>query len=370
MSVIGEVDFMAVCIRYGILSVILLIFSIKAVQAESDAQQDLLFFLNAGPVYHQITSEDGIEENDFTFGAGILYSYLETDLRFLAEYFISTEESELERLQMGWQVDDDVIGWLGRFHSPSLYWNSVYHHGRYLQTSISRPLAEKFEDEGGVFPTHVSGFMFEGGYKLQGMSAIQSTLSFGLTSVIDDHGLVPFDLLDANNKSKNAVDVRIAYLTDQLGENQFGLTMSWASLVVGDNDVAVQQGLQRVDQSKVGAYVDWSMQEWRILSNLTYINNQMINQLQNKTDSFSTAYFQAEYKVDHDWIFFGRVEDTYSADNSDYLQLFPSAIVEREMLGLRFDFYKNHALTVEFSNIKLQSGDFGQAWLQWSAVFP
>ena len=66
----------------------------------------------------------------------------------------------------------------------------------------------------------------------------------------------------------------------------------------------------------------------------------------------------------------GRVEDTADVDNSEYFKLFPNAVTERQMLGLRFDFYKNHALTVEFSKVKTQSADFDQAWLQWSAVLP
>lgn len=80
---------------------------------------------------------------------------------------------------------------------------------------------------------------------------------------------------------------------------------------------------------------------------------------------------QAESEGQHqEWKLFGRVEDTSNKNNSEYIKLFPGAVIQREMLGLRFDFYKNHALTLELSNIETQPEDFSQAWLQWSAVLP
>ena len=34
----------------------------------------------------------------------------------------------------------------GRFHTALGYWNETYHHGTYLHTSITRPVAVRFED--------------------------------------------------------------------------------------------------------------------------------------------------------------------------------------------------------------------------------
>ncbi|NOQ87630.1 MAG: hypothetical protein GQ550_01795 [Gammaproteobacteria bacterium] len=353
-----------------ILFIVALMVPLNAVQAESEGEHELLFFLSGGPIYNHIHSEDGVQENDFILEADVIYGYQNGDFRFLAEYILSTEESELERFQLGWQADEETMGWAGRFHSPTRYWNSVYHHGRYLQTSITRPLVENFEDEGGILPAHVSGLMLETMHNLQGADGFQATISFGATSVIGDLELIPFDLLDASSKHRTAVDIRLAYLPDQLGENQFGLLLNWSNLVVDGSRIAEQQGLQRVEQGVIGVYADWRRQDWRILANLTYVDNQMIKQVQDQTDTFIAAYFQAEYEVNQEWIVFGRVEGTHGAENSEYLELFPSAIIERQMLGLRFDFYRKHALTLEVSNVGTQSVDLDQAWLQWSAVFP
>ena len=356
--------------RYWIMFVVVLMAPFNVLQAESEGRQDLLFFLSGGPVYHQVTSEEGIQENDFIVDADILYSYLKGDFRFLAEYILSTDEAELERFQFGWQVEEESVAWLGRFHSPARYWNTAYHHGQYLQTSITRPLSEKFEDEGGILPAHITGLLFETMHKGPGVDGFQATISLGATSVIGEHELLPFDLLDASSNHRAAVDLRIAYFPDQLGENQLGLILNWSSLVVDGSSIAEQQGLQRVEQGIVGVYVDWHRQDWRILSSLTYVANQMKKQVQDQTDTFTMAYFQAEYELDQEWKIFGRVEGTDGVDNSEYLELFPSAVIEREMLGLRLDFYRNNALTLELSNVELQAIHFEQAWLQWSAVFP
>jgi len=361
---------MTIHTRYLIILVVSLIPPFHPALAESEGQQELLLFLSGGPTYHQITSEDGIQENDFILVADILYSYQKGDFRFLTEYILSTEESELERFQLGWQADEDIMAWAGRFHSPARYWNSAYHRGQYLQTSITRPLIEKFEDEGGILPTHVTGLMLETMFKLQGTDGFQAIFSLGATSVIGDHELIPFDLLDASSEHRAAVDLRLAYLPDPLGENQFGLLLNWSNLVVDGSQIAEQQELERVEQGIIGSYLDWRKQAWRILANLTYVTNQMKKQNQEQTDNFFAAYFQAEYELNQEWIFFGRVEDTSNKNNSEYIKLFPCAVIQGEMLGLRFDFYKNHALTIELSNIETQSEDFSQAWLQWSAVLP
>ena len=56
-------------------------------------------------------------------------------IKLFGEYLVSDHEGDLERLQLGWQLSDDTILWIGRFHQPSSVWNHDHHHGQYLQTS-------------------------------------------------------------------------------------------------------------------------------------------------------------------------------------------------------------------------------------------
>lgn len=48
----------------------------------------------------------------------------------------------------------------GRYHTPILYWNTAYHHGLWLQTTISRP--EMIQFGGRLIPVHFDGLLAEG----------------------------------------------------------------------------------------------------------------------------------------------------------------------------------------------------------------
>jgi hypothetical protein len=64
---------------------------------------------------------------------------------------------DMERLQLGYTVDDALTVWAGRFHTPFGLWNTSFHHGANLQTSIYRPRFIDFEDKGGFIPAHSVG---------------------------------------------------------------------------------------------------------------------------------------------------------------------------------------------------------------------
>ena len=63
-------------------------------------------------------------------------------LRLFGEYLVSSVEHDLERFQIGYELVPDTLIWAGRFHQPASAWNVEHHHGRYLQTSITRPAVE------------------------------------------------------------------------------------------------------------------------------------------------------------------------------------------------------------------------------------
>src|SRR5262249_2176741 len=71
-------------------------------------------------------------------------------------------ETDLERAQIGYVFSDAATVWAGRFHSPWGYWNTAYHHGAQIQTSITRPQFLEFEDHGGIIPAHTVGLWATG----------------------------------------------------------------------------------------------------------------------------------------------------------------------------------------------------------------
>ena len=109
------------------------------------------------------------------FSVGTLDLYLTPQfgdrVKALAEIAFEFERdgkgsADLERLQLGYTASDAVTVWLGRFHTPFGLWNTAYHHGANLQTSIYRPRFVEFEDKGGIIPAHSVGVWGSGKTRL------------------------------------------------------------------------------------------------------------------------------------------------------------------------------------------------------------
>jgi len=67
---------------------------------------------------------------------------------------------EVERSIIQFQQNDYFKASFGRYHTPINYWNETFHHGAWLQTTISRPEMAQF---GGSFlPIHFVGALVEG----------------------------------------------------------------------------------------------------------------------------------------------------------------------------------------------------------------
>ena len=78
----------------------------------------------------------------------------------LAEMAVEIQEGavniDLERMFVGWHSERIQID-AGRTHAELGYWNNAFHHGRWLQMTVERPRAVRFEDEGGILPIHWVG---------------------------------------------------------------------------------------------------------------------------------------------------------------------------------------------------------------------
>jgi len=67
---------------------------------------------------------------------------------------------EVERLIVRYDINDYAKFSFGRYHTPINYWNTAFHHGQWLQTTISRPEMIQF---GTSFqPVHFVGALVEG----------------------------------------------------------------------------------------------------------------------------------------------------------------------------------------------------------------
>jgi len=339
-------------------------------QAGDKTQHEFLLFPSV-EIFDNTGLDDELIDSDGYIGiADFMYSYSGNRLRFLSEYVLSTEESEIERLTAGWLFGEQTMLWVGRFHQPSKYWTTEHHHGQYLQTSISRPGIEEWEDEGGPLPTHITGLLLETGKIRKDSSGYQIAVSAGFAPVLTERGLEPFEPWDPSSDHGAAFNFRLAFLPDYFGNNQFGILGGWSDIEIGSDNFASQIGTESVEQLQLGVYMNWRWEQLRIVFKVNYLENKHIRANGNFTDDFWSGYIQAEYAIGSNWTVYGRHENSSGEDNTEYIRLIPRFVSHRNLLGVRWDIATTHALTLEIADTETLTSDFGQYRLQWSTVFP
>jgi hypothetical protein len=102
--------------------------------------------------------------------------------------------AEVERAIIRFEQNDYFKVSFGRYHTPINYWNTAFHHGAWLQTTVSRPEMTQF---GGSFiPVHFVGALVEGAVPAGGLNLNYNVgLGNGRSSVISRDG----DFGDVNN---------------------------------------------------------------------------------------------------------------------------------------------------------------------------
>lgn len=93
--------------------------------------------------------------------------------------------ADVERFWINYAISDLLKIGAGRFHSPMGFWNHNYHHGSFLQDTVSRPFFLEFEDgDTAIMPAHSVG--------------LKGNLHFKALN-----GDVNFDIIGGNGSSLN-----------------------------------------------------------------------------------------------------------------------------------------------------------------------
>lgn len=292
----------------------------------------------------------------------IFYSTNHDRLRFLAEFLLSNDEHDMERMQIGWLLNPAATLWFGRFHSPLGFWNSEHHHGAFLQTTISRPSILAFEDDSGVLPTHIFGALAEGSISAE-HGDFNYAVGLGRGPELED-SLEPVDVFSPHGNGKQAFSGRLSYRKDNGGE--FGAFVGHTRIpVLGNPD------LDEVRQLAVGAFYNMETERLRFVGEVFRVDNRLAGPSTSSRTAFSAIYLQPEYRVSPAWTAFGRLEATGNHHNDPYLNLYPEFISSRIIAGSRIAAAKNQALKLELSHNERQDGvQFNQISLQWSMVYP
>lgn len=273
--------------------------------------------------------------------------------------------TDVERLQFGYTINDMATVWFGRFHTPFGYWNTAYHHGAQIQTSVLRPKFIEFEDKGGIIPAHVVGLMASG-LVPAGKGKIVYDAYLGNGSRIVDNALDPNITRDDN--SNKALGINLGY-------RFFGRL---AGLQVGGH-LATQQvnsysGSTLLDRTRVnmlGAYAVYENDPWEIISELYSFRNKDLSG-NSGTHSSWAGYAQGGYRFG-DWTPYGRLEKTSLSRNDNYFGDQTSGrSYSRYALGVRYELSELAVLKLEANRTRQPdqaNGDYNETWFQYAIRF-
>jgi hypothetical protein len=333
---------------------------------------DWLIFLSGEGVGRTGLPRRGEHQYDGIGRADVLLTHNSHRLRILAETVLSTEEVDVERLQVGIETSEDTLLWLGRFHQPASAWNTEHHHGQYLQTAITRPSIELWEDEGGLIPQHLVGGLLETQRVLGESAGLRFSLGVGAGSVLTQDGFEPLHIFKTNQSGhKLSWAARLAWFPDFVGATSAGLLLGSHKINVVDAGLTAAYGTQQIDEREFGAYVDWNADPWRVIGTAYYVNLDFDRSNVRRKERFGAGYIQTERQLPRNITLFARHENSSKAGDSLFVAVQRDNFnLRRTAVGVRWDFAHRQALTVETARTRTLAARFNEYRLQWSAVVP
>jgi hypothetical protein len=271
---------------------------------------------------------------------------------------------DLERAQIGYQFADSATVWLGRFHTPYGYYNTAFHHGQQIATSLRRPRFIEFEDHGGIMPAHTVGAWLTGSERM-GDQKVTYDVYLGNSQRITGGKL---DMNNAGNTHGSTI----------VGGN-LGLLLSGAldGLKVGVD--VFQTRIEDEDQSPAfvtqvksyGAYAAYDTDSWEDIAEFHVFSNRDLTG-HTGTHHSDAGFVQLGYRAGR-FTPYARYERGAFQQSDDYFAAQTNgSSYYRTALGLRFDVDLVSALKLELAQTHLTDrviGSYDEALLQYAIRF-
>ena len=327
----------------------------------------------SGEAHHFTAPESGSELNEDANLIGDAVLAVNRDrFRLFGEFQLSNQEHDLERFQVGFEPVPDTVIWLGRFHQPASAWNTEHHHGRYLQTAITRPSIELWEDEGGLIPQHITGLYIDSRRAVGDGGGLHLATGAGLGTVIQSSGLSEYDLLDPHTTGRRlSLSARVAYLPDYVGTSEFGLLFAHNNMTVLNSTTARLLHATKVEQSLYGGFVNLNSAPWRLQFAIYALRMDLSEMGADKNEDMEAGYLQVERQLPKQFTVYAREENSSRAAQSTFVVVnHPYFELRRATVGLRWDFWRHQALTAEAAHGQTIGAHEYEYRLQWSAAIP
>ena len=306
------------------------------------------------------------------FSVGSLDFYLTpqltTNIKAVIELVFEHEStgeltSDLERMQVGYSWSDAVTVWLGRFHTPLGYWNTAFHHGQQLQTSILRPRMIEFEDHGGVLPVHTVGVLGTGSMRT-GSGRLTYDLYVGNAQSINAR------FLDPSNVGRSHPDYSTGF---NLGY-RFGGSPEGPKVGVHGYRGEVRDDAAVVNATRVniyGWYAAIDSSRWEAIAEYYRFRNEDLSGGRGTFGSW-TGFVQVGPRLGL-WTPYARAEKAALNQSDAYFAALDGGRpYKRAALGLRYDLSGNTALKAEINRTNIDSPaaeSFDELRLQWAIRF-
>jgi hypothetical protein len=303
-------------------------------------------------VDYQYTNEHGRgsggSDNHFALGDLDLFlvSQLSDRISFLSEILFEFDSDggtdvDAERLLLRYEHADWLKIAAGRGHTPIGYWNTAFHHGTWLWTTMRRPLIFEFEDEGGIMPLHFIGLEAHGYIETStGLFSYHSVTGNGRGKKVED-----VQVTDDVNDSK-MVATQLSFQLNSMPELKFGVNALWDEI---PRDRPARE--RTMDEVIVGAHVIHSGDPLEL-----YVEGQWIRHEGGGSFDSYGGYAQVAYRIGKfkPYYRFDLLEidgdDPYFAQGDGFDDLLQHTV------GLRFDWASFAALKFEYRRLNDDGG--------------
>lgn len=285
-------------------------------------------------------SRDGSDEDGFFIGQAVahLTASLGNSLTVFGEFSATARDSEysfeVERLIVKYDFSDLLKLSAGRYHTPVGYWNSAFHHGAWLQTTIRRPEAFRFGSQ--IVPIHFVGILAEGNLPNNPLGlSYMAGFGNGRHANISRGG----DAGDINGDKAWMVQFRAA-------------PRRWFGFETGIGyytDEVQPDGAPPVNESTLSVFAAWTRESPEIIFEYLHSEHELVadRSVSGKVDAW---YAQFAYRLKDDWNKwkpYARLEKT-DVDDSDPLLGALGLDYDAAILGVRWDFNPYAALKAEY----------------------
>ncbi len=381
----------------------------KNLENKLDAMQNELSQMTSGMAHHSTsgaglplhgfsdvgfaTNSGSLADNPKGFFVGSLSFYLAPNfgdrVKALIEPNIEVTPAgdiavDLERVQFGYSFSDTATLWGGRIHTPYGYWNTGFHHGGQMQTSVMRPRFLDFEDKGGILPAHMVGLWGAGKIKAgtgkvtydvyagNGPTIAMGAPDPAVSATAQTLGTLTIGQAgDSNHQAMTGFNVGYEF-----SGNLDGLKLSAHGLQgdVDDNSDASLTSLpstlanNKTELSMAGGSIVYLANDWEVLSEYYGFNNNNKSGSNTGTHKSWAAYAQVGKSFD-DWTPYIRLEKAVLSQSDNYFASQASGqSYARQSLGVRYNLNQNAALKFELLHSKFEADVGAKSYKNFNSV--